>query len=106
MRPFLVKGAILLSATISGSGSPAGLTLPPSVTESREAAPLVAPGDRAHSFYFTRAAYSGGGGGGGFGGRGSRWDTDYPKADLQFLVVLRRLTNLDAYPSYHPIQLD
>ena len=47
-----------------------------------------------HEFYFTRAAYSS------FGrGRGRRgaWATDYPKADRQFLTVLRRLTNLDAF---------
>ena len=50
--------------------------------------PEIAPG-RDHDFYFTRAAYSG------YGWRG--WNVDYPKADLQFLIGLRRLTNLDAY---------
>ncbi len=42
-----------------------------------------------HDFYFTRAAYSG------YGWRG--WHVDYPKADRQFLIGVRRLTNLDAY---------
>lgn len=47
-----------------------------------------------HEFYFTRAAYSSFGRG---GGRRGAWATDYPKADRQFLTVLRRLTNLDAF---------
>jgi hypothetical protein len=55
----------------------------------------------AHSFYFTRAVYTGSR----RRGWGS-WATDYPKADCQFLVVLRRVTNLDAYPREHPILLD
>ena len=46
-----------------------------------------------HEFYFTRAAYSSFG----RGGRRGSWATDYPKADRQFLTVLRRLTNLDAF---------
>src|SRR5690606_4377548 len=45
-----------------------------------------------HSFYFTRAEYSSRG----YGGWGRSWSTDYPKADRQFLVVLRRLARLDA----------
>lgn len=47
-----------------------------------------------HEFYFTRAAYSSFGR---WGGRRGTWATDYPKADRQFLTVLRRLTNLDAF---------
>ena len=48
-----------------------------------------------HEFYFTRAAYSSGRGG--WGRRRNSWATDYPKADIQFLTVLQRLTNLDAF---------
>lgn len=56
-----------------------------------------------HSFYFTRAAYSSGS----LGWRGGRaWATDYPKADHQFLVVVRRVTNLDAYPWENAVRLD
>ncbi len=62
-----------------------------------EATGEAAPGDpfdptprrAGHDFYFTRAAYSG------YGWRG--WHVDYPKADRQFLIGVRRLTNLDAY---------
>lgn len=52
-------------------------------------------------FYFTRAVYSS------YGRRwrGS-WATDYPKADLQFLTVLRRLMQIDAYESENAIRLD
>ena len=56
------------------------------------------------AFYFTRGIYSDFGGRG--RGRGGAWSTDYPKADLQFLTVLRRLTNLDAYESEHAMALD
>ncbi|HSG09211.1 MAG TPA: DUF4159 domain-containing protein [Longimicrobiales bacterium] len=48
-----------------------------------------------HAFYWTRAVYSGGRGG---WRRGGSWATDFPKGDRQFLVVLRRLVRLDAYP--------
>ena len=52
-----------------------------------------------HSFYFARAIYSGG-----YWGPG--WSTDYPKADQQFIAVLRRLTEVDAYPRDFAIRLD
>ena len=48
---------------------------------------------------FARLRYNGafGGGFGGFGRRGgSRWTTDYPKADRQFVQGIQRLTRLDA----------
>lgn len=48
-----------------------------------------------HEFYFTRAAYSSYGRG--WGRRSNSWATDYPKSDRQFLTVLQRLTNLDAF---------
>lgn len=65
--------------------------------------PAPGPGTDAHSFYFTRAAYSSAS----FGWRGGRaWSTDYPKADRQFLVVLRRVTNLDADPWENAVRLD
>jgi Domain of unknown function (DUF4159) len=66
---------------------------------------LKRPGG-VHEFYFTRARY-----GSGAGSRlGSRWQpswaTDYPKADIQFLIGLKRLTNIDAYEWEHPVDLD
>jgi hypothetical protein len=51
-------------------------------------------------FYFTRAAYTG------YGFRNFRsWSVDFPKADRQFLIGLRRLTILDAYELENPIRL-
>ena len=35
--------------------------------------------------------------------RGPRWAVDYPKADQQFLVALRRLTIVDAFGSDHAL---
>jgi len=86
---------------------------PPGLTSPGNPAPPIAPpqygryrgysygptnldySDGLHEFYFTRAIYSGGG----FGRRrgGSSWAVDYPKADIQFLWGLKRLTNIDAY---------
>ncbi len=54
-------------------------------------------------FYFTRAIYSGSRG---MWGRGRPpWATDYPKADLQFVFGLRRLTRIDAYERDHAMPL-
>lgn len=51
-------------------------------------------------FYFTRAAYTG------YGFRNFRsWEVDFPKADRQFLIGLRRLTNLHAYEMENPVRL-
>ena len=56
----------------------------------------------AHEFYFTRAIYSGE-----YDDydQGGRWAVDYPKADHQFLVALRRLSIVDAYDSDNAITL-
>lgn len=57
---------------------------------------------RPHEFYFTRGIY---------GGRfededwGPRWAVDYPKADQQFLVALKRLSRVDAPASEHALEL-
>jgi hypothetical protein len=56
-----------------------------------------------HEFFFTRGIYSGGGGD---DDRGARWAIDYPKADLQFLVALKRLSIVDAYESDNTVALD
>ena len=62
-------------------------------------APPPPSGQRA--FYFTRAIYSG------FRpGFFESWRIDYPKADRQFLIGLRRLTNIDAYERENPVRLD
>lgn len=53
-----------------------------------------------HAFYFTRAIYSG------YGRRYGSWAVDFPKADIQFLIGLERLTNIDAYNLENPISLD
>ncbi len=74
-------------------GAPPGLSLPEGAQQGR---PLP-----MHEFYFTRAAYSGGGGGFRRWRRQS-WATDYPKSDRQFLIVAERLTGLDMFMEEHP----
>jgi len=52
-------------------------------------------------------AYGGGGGFGGFGGfRYGTWSQDYPKADRQFLIALRRLTRINAKPVEQVVDLN
>ena len=64
---------------------------------------LVEP-QGTHEFYWTRAMYtSAGRGWRGYGGRS--WSTDYPKADYQFLVGLKRLLRIDAYDGINPVSL-
>jgi len=55
-----------------------------------------------HNLYFTRARYTANGRFPGF----KDWRTDYPKADRQFLVVLKRLALLDVSQREHSIRLD
>jgi hypothetical protein len=112
VRPFLsyaigVAGAVSAAAAMPMFDAP-GASAPAATTPYASAAIAVAAPqahDRgAHAFYFTRGMYSDGRRG--WFGRGGSWSTDYPKADLQFLTVLRRLTNLDAYNSEHAMRLD
>jgi Domain of unknown function (DUF4159) len=61
-------------------------------------------------FYWSRLRYTSartayGGYGYGFGFRG-RWSTDYPKADRQFLMALRRLTRIQARSTEQVVDLD
>jgi len=58
---------------------------------------------KPHEFFFTRGVYSGGVDGEEWG---ARWAVDYPKADHQFLIALRRLTIVDAYELDNAISLD
>jgi len=64
--------------------------------------PPQRPPPEWHEFYFTRAAY---GSYSGWGRRSRSWATDYPKSDRQFLTVLQRLTNLDAFSYENAILL-
>ena len=59
------------------------------------------PSADAREFFFTRAIY-----GGGRGFRGGSWATDFPKADRQFLTIIDRLVDLDAYERENAVRLD
>jgi hypothetical protein len=80
-----------------------GVTLPPLELFDQGPWPFSpsAPSER-HEFTFARAAYSGRGRG---WGRGS-WSVDFPKADRQFLIGVRRLTRIDAYAGQFAVRLD
>jgi hypothetical protein len=79
-----------------------GFFAPPEDLLSQERQCLGRPPERFYEFYFTRAIYSEGGYRGGYGS----WAVDYPKADCQFIVVVRRLAGLDIYDDSNAIRLD
>ena len=79
--------------------------------------------DEKAEFYWSRlrynSAYGGGGFGGGFGGYGGgfggfggggrfggAWSRDYPKADRQFLMAMKRLTNVNTRPYEQVVDID
>ncbi|MEX0907843.1 MAG: DUF4159 domain-containing protein [Gemmatimonadota bacterium] len=108
MRPYLLYMIAAGSALGMSGGPPADWSAAWSDTAEQaapaHAAATAANGERGpHAFYFTRAMYSDNRRG--WGGGGRSWRTDFPKADIQFLIVLRRLTNLDAYEREHPVHL-
>ena len=105
-RPLIaVFAAVTLTAVDPSAGGASGperlsSSPPPAAVSRSDTGVVVVP----HSFYFTRAVYSSGMGRG--WRRGRAWSTDYPKADRQFLVVLRRVTNLDAHGLENAVRLD
>ncbi len=67
-------------------------------------------------FYWSRLRYTArtdsyGGGGYGYGGYGygygfASWSRDYPKADRQFLMAMKRLTRIEGRPTEQVVDLD
>jgi Domain of unknown function (DUF4159) len=61
-------------------------------------------------FYWSRLRYTSRvdmyGGFGGYRGYGGSWSRDYPKADRQFLMALKRLTRIEARPTEQVVDLD
>ena len=102
------KAAAALAATLCGAATLVAVVAPPDQAPSPEPATLSPTPQRPdyewHEFYFTRAIYSSGWGG--WGRRGNSWAIDYPKSDRQFMTVLKRLTNLDAFDWENAVTLD
>jgi len=64
-------------------------------------------GKNEYSWSRLRYSMAGGNGGGRFGyGRYATWSRDYPKADRQFLIALKRLTRINAKPVEQVVDLD
>ncbi len=73
-------------------------------------------GDQKAEFYWSRLSYTarvgssrsyGGWGYGGYGYRGwESWSRDYPKADRQVLLALKRLTRVNTRPTEQVVNLD
>ncbi len=74
---------------------------PGALANENPTAPSAGP-DVAHEFFFTRGIYSGD-----FESwdEGGRWAVDFPKADQQFLIALKRLSLVNASGDENSIQL-
>ena len=116
MRPRFFVRAGVIATTLIGVGWgvlwAAERAAPPETTEEAPPQQLVIrredfrptlknPSADAREFFFTRAIYSGGG-----GYRWGSWATDFPKADRQFLTIIDRLVDLDAYERENAVRLD
>lgn len=93
--------AAVVATDLPWPAAPPAVQAGPQILDDDLTAPVVS---RGHEFYFTRAMYSGYRRGWGF--RDGSWSIDYPKADRQFIIGLRRLTNIDAYELENPVRLD
>ena len=65
-------------------------------------------GSGKYEYSWSRLRYSmAGASGGGYGyGRWASWSRDYPKADRQFLIAMKRLTRINARPVEQVVDLD
>jgi len=63
-------------------------------------------GSGKYEYSWSRLRYSMAGGGGGVYGRWATWSRDYPKADRQFLIAMKRLTRINARPVEQVVDLD
>ena len=65
-------------------------------------------GSGKYEYSWSRLRYSMAGGGGGMYGYGryATWSRDYPKADRQFLIAMKRLTRINARPVEQVVDLD
>ena len=113
----VVSAAIVFGVSSAREEAPVAVTAP-DVSASdgfyAPATPLPAqesecygnPPERFYEFYFTRAIYNDGFSGFGRRGGGGSWATDFPKADCQFVSVIKRLAGLDTYADSWAIRLD
>ena len=94
-----------MGSPVGGAGPAARRGHGPAPARDREGGLQANPQESerdAREFFFTRAIYSD-------GGRrffGGSWATDYPKADRQFLTIIDRLVDLDAYEGENAVRLD
>lgn len=114
-----------------GGGGPQGLGGgPPGFRDNPRTPTYDLNSDEKAEFYWSRLEYpsrygSGGFGGGGYGGGGfgfggggrfgggrcggrggGTWCQDYPKADIQFLEAMKRLTNVNTRPMSQVVDID
>jgi hypothetical protein len=73
---------------------------------SQEAQVQLPVPDEYREFYFTRAVYRDYSTNSFWGRRRPSWAIDYPKADRQFLTVLKNLIDIDAYDRDNAVRLD
>ena len=99
----LLCGGLAVAAVLVSAQSRRSLRLEgPTITVRASDSPTLQHPTGPREFYFTRAVYS--------SGlrrrfRSQAWATDFPKADRQFLALIRRLTRIDAAEHENPVEL-
>ena len=103
-----LAGAAPLARAGAGADAPAAASAAPPLARRAGSPVVLTPQQVAreyHEFYFTRGKYSEGGRGFRRGFGGGSWATDWPKADQQFMVVLKRLVGIDNSPLDNAVDL-
>src|SRR5688572_7370781 len=103
--PFIVAALFAISAVAIAQRSYRNRSFDPSQID-RNGVPEWENDARFKSdvYTFVRVRYSSYGRGG-YGGRGGKWATDYPDAELNFSYRLQQLTTLDTDPNGRVLEL-
>ena len=100
----LAGGVVAFQGSLGMQGP--GSFFPPSYSHDDSQGASKEPSE----FYWSRLRYTSRvdmySGYGGYGGYGGSWSRDYPKADRQFLMALKRLTRIEARPTEQVVDLD
>jgi hypothetical protein len=103
--PRIAPDLLAERVAIASIGLPAGLAQRPRGLPDQQEVELPVP-DEYREFYFTRAIYRDYATNSFWSRRQPSWAIDYPKADRQFLTVLKNLIDIDAYDRDNAVRLD
>ncbi|MEJ2541799.1 MAG: DUF4159 domain-containing protein [Gemmatimonadota bacterium] len=106
VSPSQVGGAPTLMARAPSGSPPQAAPFLPRPGDTQEIQEGLPVPDEYREFYFTRAIYRDYASNSFWARRRPSWAIDYPKADRQFLTVLKNLIDIDAYDRDNAVRLD